>query len=180
MGLCLDLPETRNFIHGSGQVIWSDQSVLAGSSFPRFPSLREKSSKSGLFANLLIACANHAARHGTTRASRCARPGTRKSSTQLWTTRLETAAASLASVTVPQRTSALSSLDEVPCRSVNSAITPSNFPVHYRGRLGTHGREWRCAGPPSARTTTRARGRPDDVARRNRCSSSAARCRGRH
>src|ERR1700737_1714478 len=60
--LCLDLPETKSFIHGSGQVIWSDD---AGRGGIRFSGLSESSRqilKEWLFANLLIACSNHAAR----------------------------------------------------------------------------------------------------------------------
>ena len=60
--LCLDLPETGNYIHGSGQVIWSD---AAGRGGIRFSALAESSQqilKEWLFANLLIACSNRAAR----------------------------------------------------------------------------------------------------------------------
>jgi hypothetical protein len=60
--LCLDLPETKSFIHGSGQVIWSDD---AGRGGIRFSGLAESSRqilKEWLFANLLIASSNHAAR----------------------------------------------------------------------------------------------------------------------
>ena len=62
VSLCLDLPETKSFIHGSGQVIWSDD---AGRGGIRFSGLAESSRqvlKEWLFANLLIACSNHAAR----------------------------------------------------------------------------------------------------------------------
>ena len=60
--LCLDLPETKSFIHGSGQVIWSDD---AGRGGIRFSGLSESSRqilKEWLFTNLLIAGSNHAAR----------------------------------------------------------------------------------------------------------------------
>src|SRR2546429_4024118 len=60
--LCLDLPETKSFIHGSGQVIWSDD---AGRGDIRFSGLSDSSRqilKEWLFANLLIGCSNHAAR----------------------------------------------------------------------------------------------------------------------
>jgi len=40
--LCLDLPETKSYIHGSGQVIWSDD---AGRGGIRFSSLSENSRK---------------------------------------------------------------------------------------------------------------------------------------
>jgi hypothetical protein len=60
--LCLDLPETKSYIHGSGQVIWSDETGRGGI---RFSALSESSRhilKEWLFANLLIACSNHVAR----------------------------------------------------------------------------------------------------------------------
>src|SRR5271155_1662982 len=60
--LCLDLPETKSYIHGSGQVIWSDETGRGGI---RFSALSEGSRhilKEWLFANLLIACSNHEAR----------------------------------------------------------------------------------------------------------------------
>src|SRR6202165_676615 len=62
VNLCLDLPETKSFIHGTGQVIWSDD---AGRGGIRFSGLSESSRqilKEWLFANLLIAGSNHAAR----------------------------------------------------------------------------------------------------------------------
>src|SRR6202521_2049432 len=62
VNLCLDLPETKSFIHGSGQVIWSDD---AGRGGIRFSGLSESSRqilKEWLFTNLLIAGSNHAAR----------------------------------------------------------------------------------------------------------------------
>jgi hypothetical protein len=60
--LCLDLPETKSYVHGSGQVIWSDETGRGG---VRFSALSEGSRhllKEWLFANLLIACSNHEAR----------------------------------------------------------------------------------------------------------------------
>ncbi len=60
--LCLELPETKSYIHGSGQVIWSD---AAGRSGIRFAALSDGSRqilKEWLLANLLIGSSNHAAR----------------------------------------------------------------------------------------------------------------------
>jgi hypothetical protein len=62
--LCLDLPETKSFIHGSGQVIWSDDSGRGGIRFSGLPEGSRQILKEWLFANLLIACSNHAARTG--------------------------------------------------------------------------------------------------------------------
>src|ERR1035437_9567604 len=60
--LCLDLPETKSYIHGSGQVIWSDDTGRGGIQFSGLPESSRQILKEWLFANLLIACSNHAAR----------------------------------------------------------------------------------------------------------------------
>ena len=60
--LCLDLPETRSFVHGSGQVMWSDDSGRSGIRFSALPESSRQILKQWLFANLLIACSNHVAR----------------------------------------------------------------------------------------------------------------------
>jgi len=62
LALTLDLPETRKFIHGSGQVMWSDPSGRGGIRFSPLPESSQQTLREWLFANLLIACSNHAAR----------------------------------------------------------------------------------------------------------------------
>jgi GAF domain/Sel1 repeat/PilZ domain len=60
--LCLELPETKSYIHGTGQVIWSDDTGRGGI---RFSGLSENSRhilKEWLFANLLIGSSNYMAR----------------------------------------------------------------------------------------------------------------------
>ncbi len=60
--LCLDLPETKSYIHGTGQVIWSDERGRGGIRFSGLAEGSRRILKEWLFANLLIACSNHAAR----------------------------------------------------------------------------------------------------------------------
>ena len=60
--LCLDLPETRSFVHGTGEVIWSDAAGRGGIRFSQLSESSRKILKEWLFANLLIGCSNHAAR----------------------------------------------------------------------------------------------------------------------
>jgi putative methionine-R-sulfoxide reductase with GAF domain len=60
--LCLDLPETRSFIHGTGKVIWSDDTGRGGIRFSALPESSRQILKEWLFANLLIGCSNHAIR----------------------------------------------------------------------------------------------------------------------
>jgi hypothetical protein len=62
LSLCLDLPETRSYVHGIGQVVWSDASGRGGIRFSSMPEKSRRILKEWLFANLLIGCANHAAR----------------------------------------------------------------------------------------------------------------------
>jgi len=67
--LCLDLPETKSYIHSSGQVMWSDDSGRGGIRFSGLSESSRQILKEWLFANLLIACSNHAAR--TEQRARC-------------------------------------------------------------------------------------------------------------
>ena len=60
--LCLDLPETRQYVHGSGQVMWTDDTGRAGIRFSFLPDRSRQALKEWLFANLLVASTNHAAR----------------------------------------------------------------------------------------------------------------------
>ena len=60
--LCLDLPETKSYIHGSGQVIWSDEAGRGGIRFCALSAGSRRILKEWLFANLLVASNNHAAR----------------------------------------------------------------------------------------------------------------------
>jgi GAF domain/Sel1 repeat/PilZ domain len=62
VSLCLDLPETKSFIHGSGQVIWSDDAGRGGIRFSGLSDSSRQILKEWLFTNLLIAGSNHAAR----------------------------------------------------------------------------------------------------------------------
>src|ERR1700687_4615068 len=60
--LFLDLPETKSFIHCNGQVILSDDAGRGGIRFSGLPESSRQILRTWLFANLLIACSNHAAR----------------------------------------------------------------------------------------------------------------------
>jgi len=60
--LCLDLPETKSYIHSSGLVVWSDDTGRGGIQFSGLSESSRQILKEWLFANLLIACSNHAAR----------------------------------------------------------------------------------------------------------------------
>src|SRR5258708_37311211 len=54
VSLCLDLTETKSYIHGSGQVVWSDDAGRGGIRFSALPESSRQILKEWLFANLLI------------------------------------------------------------------------------------------------------------------------------
>jgi hypothetical protein len=60
--LCLDLPETRKYVHGSGQVMWTDDTGRVGIRFSFLPDVSRQALKEWLFSNLLVASTNHSAR----------------------------------------------------------------------------------------------------------------------
>src|SRR5215470_9443544 len=62
VNVCLDLPETKTYIHGSGHVVWSDGKGRAGVRLSGLADHARRSLKEWLFINLLIAAANYAAR----------------------------------------------------------------------------------------------------------------------
>ncbi len=62
VALTLDLPETGVYIHGHGVAVWSDSSGRIGVRFSDLSETSHRLLKEWLFANLLVACANHAAR----------------------------------------------------------------------------------------------------------------------
>ncbi len=62
VSLCLDLPETKSFVHGGGVVVWRDDGGRAGIRFSPLPDAAMAVLKEWLFVNQLIACTNHEAR----------------------------------------------------------------------------------------------------------------------
>lgn len=109
VALTLDLPETRTFVHGSGEVIWSDKSGREGIRFAGLSDSSRRMLKEWLFVNLLIACANHAAR-------------TEQLAHQVEPTPLEPVARSESSLPAPvlDLSGLLSAVDAV-CREVRAA-----------------------------------------------------------
>jgi len=62
VSLCLDLPETKSFVHGGGVVVWRDDGGRAGIRFSPLSDAAMAVLKEWLFVNQLIACTNHEAR----------------------------------------------------------------------------------------------------------------------
>lgn len=119
--LCLELPETKSYIHGRGQVIWSDDTGRGGIRFAALPENSRRILKEWLLANLLIGCANHAARteqrsrHETQRLPRepehAVHPGEEKPPPLMSV--VESRAPVENSVRVQEQTSVLFDLDDV-------------------------------------------------------------------
>jgi hypothetical protein len=56
LNLCLDLSETKAYIHTAGQVIWSDGAGRVGIRFPQMGDASRQQLKQWLFVNALTAC----------------------------------------------------------------------------------------------------------------------------
>ena len=56
LNLCLDLSETKAYIHTSGQVVWTDSSGKVGIRFPAMPEASLQQLKQWLFVNALTGC----------------------------------------------------------------------------------------------------------------------------
>lgn len=62
VNVCLDLPETKTYIHASGHVVWSDGRGRAGVRLSGLADHARRSLREWLFINLLIAAANYKTR----------------------------------------------------------------------------------------------------------------------
>lgn len=60
--LSLDLPETNNYIHGSGLVVWRDDGGRTGIRFSFLTERAAAALKEWLFVNMLVGCSHHVAR----------------------------------------------------------------------------------------------------------------------
>jgi putative methionine-R-sulfoxide reductase with GAF domain len=64
LNLCLDLSETRTYLHTTGHVVWADPTGRIGVCFPDMPEEARRKLKEWLFLNAMVGAANYAARHG--------------------------------------------------------------------------------------------------------------------
>jgi putative methionine-R-sulfoxide reductase with GAF domain len=62
LNICLDLPETKSYVHASGHVVWSDGRGRGGVSFSGLSEESRRRLKEWLFVNALIACTHQAER----------------------------------------------------------------------------------------------------------------------
>lgn len=114
VNLCLDLVETKSYVHGTGHVVRSDGPGRAAVRFSGLPDSARQLLKEWLFVNLLIACANHAAR-----AQQLAQPSAD----------LRLLPAGKSAATVPDLSELFSALDVVR-REISAAGTDFDAALH--------------------------------------------------
>jgi GAF domain-containing protein len=64
LNLCLDLSETKTYLHTTGYVVWADRTGRIGVSFPDLPEGSRRKLQEWLFLNAMIGAANYSARNG--------------------------------------------------------------------------------------------------------------------
>jgi putative methionine-R-sulfoxide reductase with GAF domain len=64
LNLCLDLSETKTYLHTTGYAVWADRTGRVGVRFPDLPAESRRKLQEWLFLNAMIGAANYAARHG--------------------------------------------------------------------------------------------------------------------
>jgi putative methionine-R-sulfoxide reductase with GAF domain len=64
LNLCLDLSETKTYLHTTGYVVWADRTGRVGVRFPDLPEESRRKLQEWLFLNAMVGAANYAARHG--------------------------------------------------------------------------------------------------------------------
>jgi GAF domain-containing protein len=64
LNLCLDLSETKSYLHTTGYVVWADRTGRIGVRFPELPDASRRKLQEWLFLNAMVAASNYAASHG--------------------------------------------------------------------------------------------------------------------
>ena len=82
INLCLDLSETKTYVHTTGQVVWANQSGRIGVSFPNMSKASRQKLQEWLFLNAMVGAANYVARHPDSDATPPERPAFHSSRVQ--------------------------------------------------------------------------------------------------
>lgn len=69
LNLCLDLSETKTYLHTTGQVVWADKAGRIGVRFPDLPDDSRRKLNEWLFLNAMVGAANYISRNGGSSAS---------------------------------------------------------------------------------------------------------------
>jgi putative methionine-R-sulfoxide reductase with GAF domain len=64
VNLCLDLSETKTYLHTTGYVVWADRTGRVGVCFPDLSEGSRRKLQEWLFVNAMVGAANYVARHG--------------------------------------------------------------------------------------------------------------------
>jgi TPR repeat protein len=64
VNLCIDLSETKTYLHTTGQVVWADRTGRIGVRFPPLPDDSRRKLQEWLFLNAMVGAANYVARSG--------------------------------------------------------------------------------------------------------------------
>ena len=64
VNLCLDLSETKTYLHTTGYVVWADRTGRVGVCFPDLSETSRRKLNEWLFINAMVGAANYVARHG--------------------------------------------------------------------------------------------------------------------
>jgi len=64
VNLCIDLSETKTYLHTTGQVVWADPTGRIGVRFPALPDDSRRKLQEWLFLNAMVGAANYVARNG--------------------------------------------------------------------------------------------------------------------
>ena len=76
--LCLDLSETKTYVHTTGHVVWANESGRIGVSFPEMSASARRQLQEWLFLNAMVGAANYAARHPDTHPDQPMKPASGK------------------------------------------------------------------------------------------------------
>jgi len=74
LNLCLELSETKSYVHTTGYVVWSKPSGRIGVCFPDLPDVSRQKLREWLFLNAIVGAAKYAERRGNAPASTTVRP----------------------------------------------------------------------------------------------------------
>ena len=64
LNLCLELSETKSYVHTTGYVVWAKPDGRIGVCFPNLPEGSRRKLKEWLFLNAMVGVSNYADRHG--------------------------------------------------------------------------------------------------------------------
>lgn len=83
LNLCLELSETKSYVHTTGYVVWAKPNGRIGVCFPHLPEGSRRKLKEWLFLNAMVGVANYANRHGKLPPALAPKPSARVAASPL-------------------------------------------------------------------------------------------------